>query len=70
MPITFPGGFTAIKDKFIKILSKFHNQIGKKEIFLLGGLAMLGYGLYLFSPCISFSVCGVLLMAFGYCLEG
>jgi len=60
----------AIKNKIINILSKFHNQIGEKEVFLLGGLVMLGYGLYLFSPSVSFSVCGVILMAFGYFIEG
>jgi len=29
------------------------------------GLALLGYGLYLFSPSVSFSVCGALLIVGG-----
>jgi len=35
------------------------------DVFLFGGLCLLGYGLFLFSPWVSFAICGVLLMAIG-----
>jgi len=41
-----------------------------RDVFVFGGLALLGYGLYLFEPWISFSVCGGLLMIIGYVMRG
>lgn len=38
--------------------------------FFLGGLILLGYGLYLYLPWVSFSVCGVILMVVGWLMEG
>ena len=35
------------------------------DVFLFGGLALLGYGLFLFSPWVAFTTCGGLLMAIG-----
>jgi len=35
------------------------------DIFALAGLSLLGYGLFLFKPWVSFSVCGALLLAGG-----
>ena len=40
-----------------------------RDILFFVGLAMLGYGLYLVSPWISFTACGVLLMLTGYLLR-
>jgi len=37
-----------------------------RDFFVFGGLSMLGYGLFLYLPWLSFTVCGVLLMAFGF----
>jgi len=36
-----------------------------RDVFVLGGLGMLGYGLYLFTPWTAFAVCGALLMLLG-----
>lgn len=35
------------------------------DFFLFGGLCLLGYGLYIFRPWVSFAACGILLMAIG-----
>lgn len=35
------------------------------DVFLFGGLCLLGYGLFLFKPWVSFAVCGGILMAVG-----
>ena len=41
-----------------------------RDVFFFGGLAMLGYGLYLrFGLWLAFMVCGVLLMATGYLIK-
>lgn len=40
-----------------------------RDVLLVGGLVMLGYGLYSFCPWVSFTVCGVLLMAGGILME-
>jgi hypothetical protein len=39
-------------------------------VLFFGGLIMLGYGLFLYLPWISFSVCGVILMAIGWLMGG
>ena len=36
-----------------------------RDVFVLGGLGMLGYGLYHFIPWTAFAVCGALLMLLG-----
>ncbi len=41
-----------------------------RDIFVFGGLGMLGYGLYEYQPWVSFSVCGALLMIIGYIMRG
>lgn len=40
-----------------------------QDLFLFAGLGLLGYGLYLFKPWLSFTICGVLLMLIGYLME-
>jgi len=37
-----------------------------RDILFIGGLSLLGYGLWLREPWIAFSVCGSLLMVSGY----
>lgn len=37
-----------------------------RDLLFLGGLGLLGYGLWLYSPPVSYSVCGTLLMISGY----
>lgn len=39
-------------------------------VFFFGGLILLGYGLFLYLPWVSFSVCGVILMATGWLMGG
>lgn len=46
------------------------SAIGIRDIFVFGGLGMIGYGLYLFIPWIAFVVCGSLLVAIGLFLGG
>jgi hypothetical protein len=36
-----------------------------RDLLVFGGLAMLGYGLYLLRPWIGWSVAGLVLMSFG-----
>lgn len=36
-----------------------------RDVFFLSGLALLGYGLYLFQPWVAFAVVGALLMVVG-----
>lgn len=37
----------------------------RRDLFVFGGLAMLFYGFYLYSPAVAFSVCGGILLAIG-----
>ena len=39
-------------------------------VFFFGGLSLLGYGLFLYLPWVSYSVCGVILMAVGWLMGG
>jgi len=41
-----------------------------RDVFVLSGLILLGYGLYLLRPWLAFSVCGVILIAFGFLMGG
>jgi len=45
------------------------NGFDVRDFFVLGGLALLGYGLFLFRPWVSFSVCGCILMLIGYFMK-
>lgn len=36
-----------------------------RDCFVFGGLAIMGYGLYLFRPWVAFTVCGAILLAIG-----
>jgi hypothetical protein len=39
-------------------------------VLFFGGLGLLFYGLFLYLPWVSFSVCGVILMAIGWLMGG
>lgn len=43
----------------------FFSQFDLRDLFVFGGLAMLGYGLWLFAPWVGWSVAGAILMSFG-----
>jgi len=60
----------------MKVVESIRSLAGKvrsgfdvRDPIVLCGLAMTGYGLYLFRPWVSFAVCGVLLMAGGILME-
>jgi hypothetical protein len=36
-----------------------------RDVFAFGGLALMGYGLYLFQPWIAYAICGAALSAIG-----
>ena len=44
-------------------------KVDIRDILFLGGLLVLGYGLYLKEPWIAFSVCGAVLMVSGYIMK-
>ena len=50
---------------FTNPMTSIKAALGIKEIFILGGLSMLGYGLWIVTPYLSFIVCGALLMLLG-----
>ncbi len=52
------------------IFSRIKKSFDIRDVFILSGLGLLGYGLYLFEPWIAFSVCGFLLMLIGYAMRG
>ena len=56
IPVIIYGFYLLIKHKLIVF----------RDILLLCGFFLLGYGLWLFMPCVSYSVCGILLMSAGY----
>lgn len=45
--------------RILRLLKK----IDVRDVLFVGGLALLGYGLYLFRPWLSFAVCGIFLIA-------
>jgi hypothetical protein len=51
-------------------LFAFWKAFDIRDVFLFGGLGMLGYGLYLYQPWIAFSTSGALLMIIGYIMRG
>jgi hypothetical protein len=50
--------------------SAMWNIFDIRIVLFFGGLIMLGYGLFLYQPWVSFSVCGVILMATGWLMGG
>lgn len=52
-------------EKAKSFLGKIKNPIGLSDVFLFGGLYLLWYGLFLYRPWVSFTICGALLMVYG-----
>ncbi len=50
---------------FKKIRESIGKVIDLRDCFVFGGLGIMGYGLYLFQPWVSFTVCGAILLAVG-----
>jgi len=42
-----------------------YSAVDMRDVFVFGGLSMLGYGLSMFQPWVGISVSGALLMALG-----
>ena len=40
-----------------------------RDVFVFGGIALMGYGLFLLRPWLGYSVAGLLLMIIGYLME-
>lgn len=58
--------FSYIRSRlFTNPMNSIKAALGIKELFVLGGLGLLGYGLWLVAPYLSFIVCGALLMLLG-----
>lgn len=55
-----------IKVKILKLIKAFGKVFGLRELLMVSGLLIFGYGLYLFRPWISFTVCGLLLIVGGF----
>jgi hypothetical protein len=41
-------------------------EISFRDVLLVSGLTLIGVGLYLFLPWVSFTVCGVIIFAGGF----
>ena len=60
---------------FIRYLTTLKTRIGGaflrglRDILFLLGLGLFGYGLYIFTPWISFTVCGAILMIVGWAMQ-
>ena len=52
------------------LVRAFWSSLDIRDFFFVGGLTMLGYGLYLLRPWLAFAVCGFMLMLTGYAMRG
>jgi hypothetical protein len=50
-----------LKSAFLRV----GNAFDRRDVLVFGGLSLLGYGLYLHSPSLAFSVCGSIIMLIG-----
>ncbi len=56
--------------KVTSFVSKAYHAFDVRDVFVFGGLGMLGYGLYLkWGEWLAFMVCGILLMIIGYVMK-
>lgn len=44
-------------------------KISLRDILLASGLSFMGYGLYQFKPWLSFTICGVIVLAGGFFMK-
>jgi len=44
-------------------------KIQFRDILLFSGIFLLGYGLYLFKPWVSFTICGLFIMIGGFFMK-
>jgi hypothetical protein len=51
-------------------MSKIWKAFDIRIVFFFGGLSLITYGLFLYLPWVSFSVCGLILMVVGWLMEG
>ena len=61
-----------LKSSLISVFSKIgvlRATFDIRIVFFIGGLCLFGYGLYLYIPWVSYSVCGFILMAVGWLME-
>jgi len=42
------------------------DHVDLRDVVVFGGIAMMGYGLWLFRPWIAFAVCGAVIFRIGY----
>ena len=62
--------FSHLRSRFLSNpINKIKTAFGIKEVFILGGLAVMSYGLWLHSPWVSFVVGGTLLMLLGLAMR-
>jgi hypothetical protein len=50
-------------------VTRAQHAFDMRDVFVFGGLALLGYGLFLLRPWLGYSVAGLLLMIIGYLME-
>lgn len=58
-----------VLDSFRSLSARMRSGFDIRDAIVLGGLALMGYGLHLVRPWLSFTVCGALLMAGGILME-
>lgn len=51
------------------LMSRLATALDIRDFFVFGGLALLGYGLWLLRPWLGFAASGFLLMLIGYLLK-
>ena len=42
------------------------SPVDLRDVVVFGGLGLMGYGLWVFRPWVSFAVCGAVLIALGF----
>lgn len=54
-----------LPETFLKAGKSLAGAFGVRDVFVFGGLGLMGYGLHLYEPWVAFAVCGACLAAFG-----
>jgi hypothetical protein len=53
-----------------EMINKIFEAVTLRDVLMIIGLALIGTGLYLFIPWVSFTVCGVIVFAGGFFSRG